>query len=252
MEHKTLKFISKNKLIKAFKLFGPHKSAGPDSFKPIVLQNLPSKILTNICTLYKVSIALGYMPKIWTKSKVIFIAKPQKKDYTDPNAYRPISLTSFILKGLERLILFHLEEVDVIKKPLTSAQHAFRTNKGTDTALSKAVDKIKSGLLRQEYTLGVFLDISGAFNNLSFKSAINSMRKRKLPHKIINWYKYFLTHQESTMELDNNLYTRALTRGTPQGGVLSPLIWNLNHKAGIQDSCSPCPVLWVPCIRKQP
>jgi hypothetical protein len=86
MGHKTLKFISKNKLIEALKLFGPHKSAGPDGFKPIVLQNLPNNTLTNICTLYKVSIALGYMPKIWTKSKVIFISKPQKKDYTDPNA----------------------------------------------------------------------------------------------------------------------------------------------------------------------
>jgi retron-type reverse transcriptase len=114
-------------------------------------------------------------------------------------------------------------------------QHAFRSSKGTDTALSEAVNKIESGLLRQEYTLGVFLDISGAFNNLSFKSAIKSMRKRKFPTKIINWYKYFLTNQESTMELDNNFYTRALTRGTPQGGVLSPLIWNVNFDSILEE-----------------
>jgi hypothetical protein len=175
-----------------------------------------------------VSIALGYVPKRWVKSKVIFLAKTGKEDYTDPNAFRPISLCSFLLKGLERLVLFHLEEKCLIKKPLSKAQHAFRKNKGTDTALSEAVDKIEAGMLRKEYTLGVFLDIAGAFNNLSFESAIKSMRDRKFPLKIVDWYKNFLYNQESTYELNNNFYTRSLSKGCPQGGVLSPLVWNTN------------------------
>jgi hypothetical protein len=37
------------------------------------------------------------------------------------------------------------------------------------------------------------------------------------------------------MELDNNFYTRALTRGTPQGGVLSPLIWNINFDSILEE-----------------
>jgi hypothetical protein len=35
-------------------------------------------------------------------------------------------------------------------------------------------------------------------------------------------------NQESTYELNNNFYTRALKKGCPQGGVLSPLVWNTN------------------------
>jgi hypothetical protein len=54
------------------------------------------------------------------------------------------------------------------KKTLSKAQHAFRKDKGTDSALSEVVDKIEAGMLRKEHTLGVFLDIAGAFNNLSF------------------------------------------------------------------------------------
>jgi hypothetical protein len=112
---------------------------------------------------------------------VIFLAKMGKGDYSDPNAFRPIGLCSFLLKGLERLVLFHLEEEFLIRKPLSRAQHVFRKSKGTDTALSEAVDKIESGLLRNQYTLGVFLDIAGAFNNISFESAIKSMRERGFP-----------------------------------------------------------------------
>jgi hypothetical protein len=114
------------------------------------------------------------------------------------------------------------------QKPLSKAQHAFRKDKGTDSALSEVVDKIEAGLLRQEHTLGVFLDIAGAFNNLSFESALSSMRDRKFPPKIVDWYRNFLYNQESTCEINNKFYTRALSKGCPQGGVLSPLVWNIN------------------------
>jgi hypothetical protein len=48
LEHKDFSFITKAKLIEAFSLFGPLKSAGPDDIKPIVLQHLPDKLLDNL------------------------------------------------------------------------------------------------------------------------------------------------------------------------------------------------------------
>jgi hypothetical protein len=197
-----------------------------NNLKPVVLQNLPENTLKNLCTLYKVSIALGYTPKRWTDSKVIFIAKTGKDSYDNANSFRPISLCSFLLKGLERLILFHLEETNLTRKPLCKAQHAFRRGKGTETALSEAVDKIESGILTKKYALGVFLDISGAFNSLFFNAATNAMRRRGFPEHITKWYEHFLHHQVSTFELDGKFYIRKLKTGCPQGGCLSPLIWN--------------------------
>jgi hypothetical protein len=178
--------------------------------------------------LYKVSIALGYSPKRWTDSKVIFIAKPNKSNYTDPNAFRPISLCSFILKGLERVVLFHIEDTNLSSNPFCDAQHAFRRGRSTETALSEAVDKIESGLLKQQYALAVFLDIAGAFNNLTFNAATKAMRKRGLPNNIITWYSHFLHNQESTMELGDSRFSRKLVVGAPQGGVMSPTVWNIN------------------------
>jgi hypothetical protein len=131
------------------------------------------------------------------------------------------------LKGLERLILFHLEETNLSSKPLCDAQHAFWRGKGTDTALSEAVDKIESGLLKQQYALAIFLDIKGAFNSITFKAAIGAMSKRGFPKNITGWYNHFLHNQVSTLELDNCRFTRKLETGTPQGGVVSPIVWNV-------------------------
>ena len=44
-------------------------------------------------------------PKIRNITKAILIPKPGKANYDNPKSYRPISLTSFLMKGLERIIL---------------------------------------------------------------------------------------------------------------------------------------------------
>jgi retron-type reverse transcriptase len=76
--------------------------------------------------------------------------------------------------------------------------------------------------------LAIFLDIKGAFNSITFKAAIGAMRKRGFPKNFTNWYNQFLHNQESTLELDNCRFTRKLETGTPQGGVVSPIVWNVS------------------------
>ena len=49
--------------------------------------------------------AFGYIPLIWRKSKVVFIPNPGKNTYDEAKSFRPISLTSHLLKILEKLIL---------------------------------------------------------------------------------------------------------------------------------------------------
>jgi hypothetical protein len=47
---------------------------------------------------------MAYVPAIWHQVKVVFIPKAGKNSYTGPRDFRPISLTSFLLKTLERLV----------------------------------------------------------------------------------------------------------------------------------------------------
>ncbi|QQP41066.1 Uncharacterized protein FKW44_015317, partial [Caligus rogercresseyi] len=54
-----------------------------------------------------------------------------------------------------------------------------------------------------------------------------SLRARKVSEGIIKWYVSYLRSRSITVELKGIRKNRVLTRGTPQGGVLSPITWNL-------------------------
>ena len=89
------------------------------------------------------------------------------------------------------------------------------------------VNEIEASVTRGGNSLGVFFDIQGAFDNVLADKVIAGMRKKDIPEIIITWYGYYLKNRSVTMSLGDKEVCRSLTRGTPQGGILSPLMWNL-------------------------
>ena len=158
---------------------------------------------------------------------MIFLAKPEKSRYDTPNSFRPISKFNVILKGLEKLTKWELEKTSLRENPLHINQHAYSRIQNTDTALLQVVDEAQKGLLRKEFTLGVFIDITGAFNNLKTDKALGAMRDRGFPEHIVGWYESFVTNRIINSELLGSKIKRKLNLGTPQGGVLSPICWNV-------------------------
>ena len=51
-----------------------------------------------------------FHPKRWRQMKVVFITKLGKEDYSVPKAYRPITLSNFLLKTMERVLNSFLSE----------------------------------------------------------------------------------------------------------------------------------------------
>ncbi len=218
------------KVSAALKSFHKFKAAGPDGLKPIVLHNLGTKATWRLTRIFQACYRLGYVPKSWRNSKVIFIPKVGKADYGEVRSFRPISLSNFTHKAMERLVGWHLEETVLKDNPISDNQHAFRKGRSTDTALGEAVDWIESSILRDKFVLGIFLDIEGAFDNLSTGMAIESMKGKGFPEDTINWYAYYLKNRTASIEIAGAKTKRHLTKGTPQGGVLSPLAWIVNFE----------------------
>jgi hypothetical protein len=102
--------------------------------------------------------------------KVVFIPKPGKATYGGPKDYRPISLTLFLLKTMERLVDRFTRDEMAVSSPLHPNQHAYQAGKSTDTALHQLVVRVEKVLDHKETALGVFLDIEGVFNNTSYDS----------------------------------------------------------------------------------
>ena len=108
----------------------------------------------------------GYIPdQIWS-SMVISIPSSGRDDYSIPKAFRPISL----FKVLERMILNELEVKGYVVS-LSKSQYAFRKRYICDSALSDMVNNIDKSMYWNEYAVGFFFGITGAFDNLSLPSA---------------------------------------------------------------------------------
>ncbi len=110
IENPEVEFISPTKVRKAIWSFGDLKAAGPDELKPIVLKHLGEKVVNKLIELIRASSLLGYVPLRWRESKAVFIPKPGKSDYSQVRSFQPISLSSFIMKALERVWAWRLEE----------------------------------------------------------------------------------------------------------------------------------------------
>ncbi len=218
-------FITIDKIQAAFASFGDYKSAGPDGLPPIVWKNVTDNVLRAVQVLYQLSLAEGKIPDSWRKMNVVFIPKVGKADYATAKAYRPITLSNFLLKGLERLVQWYMLNC-VITRPL-ERQHAYTKGRSCDTALSTFVNDVEKAIYTKEYVLAVSLDCSGAFDCIQFGSAKESMIRKGTPDNIIRWYCNLLRAREVTANVQGVKTTILPARGSPQGGVLSPLIWNL-------------------------
>ena len=158
IQDKYKDWVTGELVIKAFKRFKPNKAAGPDGLKPIVFKHLPQNAIDTLTLIYKACIALGHTPKVWRATKVIFLPKPGKKTYDIGKSYRPISLSNYPLKALERLGVWKMDK-DLERAPIHNMQHGFTKGKSTETAISNTVNCIEQHLFQDEHCLGLFLDI---------------------------------------------------------------------------------------------
>ena len=58
----------------------------------------------------------------------------------------------------------------MVTLPIHPRQHAYQAGKSTESALHQLVGRIERALDAKEYTLGVFFDIEGAFDNTTMNS----------------------------------------------------------------------------------
>jgi hypothetical protein len=220
-------FITPDRVRMAIMSFGSLKAAGMDDIKPIALKHLGPKAMERLTHIYRASSLLGYIPRCWRTSKVIFIPKPGKKDYAQARSFRPISLTPFLLKGLEKIWAWQLEATVLKDNPFSKDQHGFRKGYSTESALSTTVEYIEQALVAKSFALATFLDIQGAFDNVPIRAIVAGMRKKGMPAIFIKWYTKILTSRRAVAEHQGIKVERHLEKGTPQGGVLSTLIWNV-------------------------
>lgn len=218
--------LTNQKVQWAVNSFAPYKSPGLDGIMPIMLQKLPDLVTPWLVAIFRGCIALNYVPQSWRRVKVVFIPKTAKQGHESAKDFRPISLTSFVLKTLERVVDTHIRQT-LERAPLSKSQHAYCKGRSVETALHEVLRPIEHSIHFKQYALAAFLDIEGAFNNISTESIQTALAELGVEAGISRWIVSMLSTRIIESELGNSHVKKMTQRGTPQGGVLSPLLWTM-------------------------
>ena len=221
------KFINRDRLNQAIKLLDTGKATGHDHISNYMITEAYDIIADDLLDIYKSSINLCSIPEEWQASDSAIIAKPGKDDYSKPKSFRIITLSSCILKLLERLILWHLKNDLHVEAAMARSQYGFKKGHSTDAAILKLVNKIETALKNGNVALGVFLDIEGAFDNIPFSAIKDALESTLAKGNISNWILHFISSRKLFLNLNNKHIIYRILAGCPQGGVLSPFLWNL-------------------------
>jgi hypothetical protein len=228
-ENEIEKLLSSDKLEWAISSLKPFKSPGADGIFPALLQKGKDEIIPVLKELFRASLKLGYIPKLWRKINVTMIPKTNRPRYDVEGSYRPISLASFALKVLEKLLDNNLRNVHLSDGLLSKFQHAYQQGMSTDSALHAVVNEIEKRLQSKNGVKGMclatFIDIEAAFDRTSFSKIIESAEKKGVSKWKTNWIRKMLISRELKARDDPEEQAFHAVQGIGQGSCISPLLW---------------------------
>ena len=139
------------------------KAAGPDGVSPRVLRACAEQLCGVLHRVFNMSLSLQKVPVIWKTSCLVPVPKkPQPSGFSD---YRPVALTSHIMKTLERLILEQLRPM--VRPHLDPLQFAYQPRIGVEDAIIYLLNRVYAHLDKPGSTVRVmFFYFSSAFNTI--------------------------------------------------------------------------------------
>ncbi|KAK3513874.1 hypothetical protein QTP70_032885, partial [Hemibagrus guttatus] len=200
--------IKEEEVNRLFKRLNTRKATGPDSVSPSLLKHCANQLSPVFTDIFNTSLETCHVPACFKTSAIVPV--PKKTKITGLNDYRPVALTSVVMKSFERLVLSYLKDItDPLLDPL---QFAYRANRSVDDAVNMALHFILQHLDSPgSYARILFVDFSSAFNTI-----IPALLDHGLPDR-----------QTAVREAGNASDLQHISTGSPQGCVLSPLLFSL-------------------------
>ena len=211
----------------------PNKtSKGNDDISNLLLKRLKYAISGPLEMIFNKSISEGIFPTGMKSADVIPLFKSKEKFLV--NNYRPISLLVTISKILEKIIYTRTYKFLCATDQLYQSQYGFRTGHSCENAISKLVGTIAKHKEEKHVSIGVFIDLSKAFDTLNHKMLLNKLDRYGIRGSILDWFKSYLTGRNMRVKCPSNTTGQMnyssyhnLDYGTLQGSCLGPLLFLL-------------------------
>ena len=203
------------------------KSFDADELHPRILKHLPPIALKILTKLFNLVLDTGSW--VWDVSNVSFIKKDGKDNYMKASAYRPITISSYIGKLLERILEKRIKLHCEVEGLLDDEQEGFRPQRNTARYLYKLVATLDECKKRKLTTFLLCVDFSKAFDSIWVKGLVVKLEKYLIQGKILRVIHNFLHARKVRLKINSHLgYARLCGQfGLPQGSILSPLLFIL-------------------------
>ena len=202
-------------------------SPGIDCISNLFLKNLPLNRLKELQNIINQSFITGIVPKCWKMGMVIPILKPGKPK-GNINSYRPISLLSCVGKAAERVIQNRLQYLVDQRRLLDRSQFGYCRGDSTIDVHIRIEHIIRKCLSSKETCLVIYLDLSSAFDVVWPEGLIMKLINKGIKGNILAWLYNYLKGRCIKAKVDGYFSDEVeILAGTPQGAVLSPLLFNL-------------------------
>ena len=207
---------------------------GPDEFPAILLKNCDSELAKPLQILYSSSFHTGVIPELLKRGKITPIYKKGLR--AEPSNYRPVALTSHIVKIMEKIIVKYITSYLERKNLMNPGQHGFRAGHSCLSQLIEHHENIVESLEKGCNIDVVYLDFEKAFDKVDHGVLLHKLRDLGITGTLGKWIHSFLTNRTQFVAVKGAV-SQALevVNGVPQGSVLGLLLF-LVHIADINSS----------------
>ena len=215
-----MKPIIAKEIVKIISKFNQNKSPGHDGIGNLIVKNVAHIVSRPLADIFNLSLSTGSVPEQLKIAKVIPIYKISN--------YRPVSVLPCFSKILERLVFNRCMNYIDKNNLLNEKQFGFRPNHSTYMAMIELVDKIANAVERNETTVGIFLDLSKAFDTINHDILLYKLEYYGFRGVVLDWFKSYLSNRKQFVRYqmhDSN--HKIINCGVPQGSILGPLLFIL-------------------------
>lgn len=199
---------------------------GWDGISPKILKQSRSILVPPLTHIINICLQKGIFPDALKRALVHPIHKGGNRSCV--NNYRPISVLTALSKVFERVLYNRLRKFLDRYHIIADNQYGFRSGVSTEDAVLDLTQVVAENLDSKTKCLGIFLDLSKAFDTVSVPILISKLELVGIRGITLEIFKNYLQNRTQRVKVEEHLSEEEpVYYGVPQGSILGPILFQI-------------------------